>query len=82
MKAALDCLKEDPSGWGATRPQERYEILRKVAQELRIARGELMGAAILDAGKTLSESDPEVSEAIDFVEFYARCALDLCLLHS
>ena len=79
LKSALACLKEDPSGWGATRPQERYEILRKVAQELRIARGELMGAAILDAGKTLSESDPEVSEAIDFVEFYARCALDLQL---
>jgi RHH-type proline utilization regulon transcriptional repressor/proline dehydrogenase/delta 1-pyrroline-5-carboxylate dehydrogenase len=39
----------------------------------------LIGAAILDAGKTILESDPEVSEAIDFVEFYARCALDLQL---
>jgi RHH-type proline utilization regulon transcriptional repressor/proline dehydrogenase/delta 1-pyrroline-5-carboxylate dehydrogenase len=36
-----------------------------------------MGAALVDGGKSLAESDPEVSEAIDFVEFYARCALDL-----
>ena len=28
------------------------------------------GAALANGGKTLAESDPEVSEAIDFVEFY------------
>ena len=37
----------------------------------------MIGAAIADAGKTILESDPEISEAIDFVEFYARCALEL-----
>jgi len=79
LKAALECLKSDPSGWGGMDPSARYQILRNAAQELRIARGELIGAAILDAGKTILESDPEVSEAIDFVEFYARCALDLQL---
>jgi RHH-type proline utilization regulon transcriptional repressor/proline dehydrogenase/delta 1-pyrroline-5-carboxylate dehydrogenase len=79
LKLALECLKRDPAGWGSMDPQARYEILRNVAQELRVARGDLIGAAILDAGKTITESDPEVSEAIDFVEFYARCALDLQL---
>jgi RHH-type proline utilization regulon transcriptional repressor/proline dehydrogenase/delta 1-pyrroline-5-carboxylate dehydrogenase len=33
-----------------------------------------MGAALADGGKTLLESDPEVSEAVDFVEFYTRTA--------
>jgi RHH-type proline utilization regulon transcriptional repressor/proline dehydrogenase/delta 1-pyrroline-5-carboxylate dehydrogenase len=33
-----------------------------------------MGAALADAGKTLMESDPEVSEAVDFVEFYSATA--------
>ena len=28
-----------------------------------------------DGGKIFPESDAEVSEAIDFVEFYRRCAL-------
>ncbi len=77
IRAAVDCACKDPSGWGTLEPSERYRILRNVAQELRIARGDLIGAAIADAGKTIPESDPEVSEAIDFVEFYARCALEL-----
>jgi RHH-type proline utilization regulon transcriptional repressor/proline dehydrogenase/delta 1-pyrroline-5-carboxylate dehydrogenase len=68
---------EDPSQWRTSSPVDRYRILRQAAQELRIARGNLIGAAIADGGKTIAESDPEVSEAIDFVEFYARCALDL-----
>jgi RHH-type proline utilization regulon transcriptional repressor/proline dehydrogenase/delta 1-pyrroline-5-carboxylate dehydrogenase len=33
-----------------------------------------MGAMIADGGKTLQESDPEVSEAIDFCRFYADSA--------
>jgi len=33
-----------------------------------------MGAAMADGGKTLLESDPEVSEAVDFVEFYTQTA--------
>ena len=77
IQSAVDCASQDPSGWRSMEPSQRYRILRNVAQELRIARGELIGAAIADAGKTIVESDPEVSEAIDFVEFYARCALDL-----
>jgi RHH-type transcriptional regulator, proline utilization regulon repressor / proline dehydrogenase / delta 1-pyrroline-5-carboxylate dehydrogenase len=77
IKLAVDCASGDPSGWGAMDHAERYRILRNVAQELRVARGDLIGAAIADAGKTILESDPEISEAIDFVEFYARVALEL-----
>ena len=33
-----------------------------------------MGAALADGGKTLAESDPEVSEAVDFLEFYRDTA--------
>jgi len=33
-----------------------------------------MGAALAEGGKTLPESDAEVSEAVDFAEFYGRCA--------
>jgi hypothetical protein len=29
---------------------------------------------MVDAGKTVAESDPEVSEAVDFVEFYQQAA--------
>lgn len=76
LKESMDCAVKDPCGWRSCEPTERYRILRAAAQQLRCARAELVGAAMADGGKTISESDPEISEAIDFVEFYARCALD------
>ncbi|MEM8680829.1 MAG: bifunctional proline dehydrogenase/L-glutamate gamma-semialdehyde dehydrogenase, partial [Planctomycetota bacterium] len=67
---AIACAARDDDGWRARSASERRQVLRQVAQELRMARAELMGAALADGGKTLSESDPEVSEAVDFAEFY------------
>jgi acyl-CoA reductase-like NAD-dependent aldehyde dehydrogenase/proline dehydrogenase len=71
---AVECAAADPSGWRDLAPAARSEILGRVAQELRKARGDLMGAALANGGKTLPESDPEVSEAVDFVEFYRDTA--------
>ena len=71
---AIACAKEDPAQWREMTFTQRSAVLRKVAQTLRERRGDLMGAAMADGGKTLPQSDPEVSEAVDFVEFYARSA--------
>lgn len=77
VEEALSCAAADPEGWRTRTATERRRVLRAVAQELRKARGTLMGAALANTGKTLAESDPEVSEAVDFVEFYATSALHL-----
>lgn len=74
IEEALECAHHDPDGWRKLTPHARFEILGQVAQEIRRARSDLMGAALADGGKTLYESDPEVSEAVDFVEFYRRSA--------
>ena len=71
---AVECAANDDDGWRAKSASERQSVLRRVAAELRRARGDLMGAALANTGKTLAESDPEVSEAVDFVEFYAENA--------
>ncbi|HHH10686.1 MAG TPA: aldehyde dehydrogenase family protein, partial [Sorangium sp.] len=71
---ALTCARHDPCDWRSLDPQARGAILARVASELRKARGELMGAAMADGGKLFPQSDPEVSEAIDFVEYYAASA--------
>ncbi|OYW69169.1 MAG: proline dehydrogenase, partial [Verrucomicrobiales bacterium 32-60-5] len=68
---AVECAARDDDGWRGLSPQQRQATMRQVANELRRARADLMGAAMANCGKTLAESDPEVSEAIDFVEFYA-----------
>ncbi|MGC3972310.1 MAG: proline dehydrogenase family protein [Pirellulales bacterium] len=74
VSAALACAKADPDGWRVRTVDERSEVLGRVAVELRKRRGILMRAALLNGGKLLTESDPEVSEAIDFVEFYRATA--------
>jgi RHH-type proline utilization regulon transcriptional repressor/proline dehydrogenase/delta 1-pyrroline-5-carboxylate dehydrogenase len=53
---------------------ERIELVREVARALRRARPELIAVMLLDAGKRVSEADGEVSEAIDFAEYYLRQA--------
>ncbi|MCG8423600.1 MAG: bifunctional proline dehydrogenase/L-glutamate gamma-semialdehyde dehydrogenase [Proteobacteria bacterium] len=73
---ALECARQDPAGWRQLDEADRAKILAQVAQEMRRARGDLMGAAMADGGKLFTESDPEVSEAIDFVEYYAATARD------
>jgi len=74
VERAIGCAKADPDRWRSKSVSQRRAVLEKVAQVIRERRGDLMGAAIADGGKTLEQSDPEVSEAIDFVEFYARSA--------
>lgn len=77
VEGALACARRDPDGWRQLLAAERAETLSRVAQCVRQARADLMGAAMADGGKILSESDPEVSEAVDFLEFYGRSVVDL-----
>ena len=79
---ALQCANLDPCGWRALDVHQRGRILADVAQQLRDARGDLMGAAMADGGKLFTQSDPEVSEAIDFVEYYAATARDFFALDT
>ena len=71
---AVACGQADPAGWRTRSHSERQSILRQAAQLMRQRRGDLIGAAMADGGKTIHEADPEVSEAIDFTEFYALAA--------
>lgn len=68
IKFALDVAKS--SNFSNLSHDEIYKILAKTAQLVRERRGDLIGIAALEVGKTFLEIDPEVSEAIDFLEFY------------
>ncbi len=74
VERAVACARRDDDGWRAMSVDARSEILGKVARELRKARADLIGAAVANGGKTITEADPEVSEAVDFVEFYRASA--------
>ncbi|MBA2728601.1 MAG: bifunctional proline dehydrogenase/L-glutamate gamma-semialdehyde dehydrogenase, partial [Parachlamydiaceae bacterium] len=60
------------SEWSKTTPEARSVLLAEIAKHLRANRAELIGAMMLDGGKTIQEADSEVSEAIDFAEYYRR----------
>ena len=63
--------------WAATSAEERAELLVRVAQIIRDRKYEFDAWLVLEAGKTWAEAEGDVSEAIDFCEFYARQALKL-----
>jgi RHH-type proline utilization regulon transcriptional repressor/proline dehydrogenase/delta 1-pyrroline-5-carboxylate dehydrogenase len=67
---ALAMAAQDPDGWRSRSPEDRRAIFSRVAMGLRRSRGDLIGAAAAETGKLLTEADVEVSEAIDFAEYY------------
>ncbi len=69
---ALTCAKQEENNWAETSVEERRFLLSKAAQKLRETRGDQIGSMIGDAGKTFIEADVELSEAIDFAEYYLR----------
>lgn len=80
MDHALAAARDDPDEWRSKNMEQRHEILSRVAMELRKTRGDLIGAAAAETGKIFSEADAEVSEAVDFAEYYpfsARAFSDL-----
>ncbi len=70
---ALHYAKKAELSWSQVSIEERCNIATNVAQKIRERRGDLIGAMITDGGKILTEADVEISEAIDFCEYYLRC---------
>ncbi|MDY6855032.1 MAG: bifunctional proline dehydrogenase/L-glutamate gamma-semialdehyde dehydrogenase [Thermodesulfobacteriota bacterium] len=70
IEDSFKIAKADPGQWRDTSLAKRYEVLSRVAVNLRRARGDLIGSAACHTGKVFTEADIEVSEAIDFVEYY------------
>ena len=69
---ALEIAKNDVSFWVRTNFNERKRILQKAVFNIRQKRGEILGFMALNTGKTFLEGDAEVSEAIDFGNFYLQ----------
>jgi RHH-type transcriptional regulator, proline utilization regulon repressor / proline dehydrogenase / delta 1-pyrroline-5-carboxylate dehydrogenase len=75
-QAIQTAKKEEPS-WAKVPVEEKADLLAKVAQKMREKRGDLIGVMMADGGKAILEGDPEVSEAIDFAEYYLRSMLKM-----
>ncbi|SFI47917.1 MULTISPECIES: proline dehydrogenase family protein [Microbacterium] len=63
--------------WGATPAADRAVILQAAARALEERRGELIEVAASETGKVFAEADVEISEAVDFANYYAATAREL-----
>lgn len=55
----------------------RATIIDRVGERFEEHRGRALAVMVAEAGKTVAQGDPEVSEAVDFAHYYARQALRL-----
>ncbi|MGD1939497.1 MAG: L-glutamate gamma-semialdehyde dehydrogenase [Cyanophyceae cyanobacterium] len=68
---AIAAAKAAFSGWKNTPVAERAGVLRRAAKLMEERREELNAWICLEVGKVLRQGDPEISEAIDFCNYYA-----------
>jgi RHH-type proline utilization regulon transcriptional repressor/proline dehydrogenase/delta 1-pyrroline-5-carboxylate dehydrogenase len=77
VDAALEAARRGARTWAATPAAERAEVLVRAAAWLRERRLEIAALEVRETAKPWPEADADVCEAIDFLEYYARGALDM-----
>ncbi|MCJ1695740.1 bifunctional proline dehydrogenase/L-glutamate gamma-semialdehyde dehydrogenase [Rathayibacter caricis] len=77
LESALTATREAGLAWGRVAASERARILHRAGEELEARRADLLEVMAAEAGKTIDQGDPEVSEAIDFAHYYAERAREL-----
>ena len=76
---AVKVAKKSFADWNLKGVAKRAEILKEFGQISLNEMEETIAIMSRDAGKTVAEADPEVSEAIDFANYYALSAISLDL---
>jgi RHH-type proline utilization regulon transcriptional repressor/proline dehydrogenase/delta 1-pyrroline-5-carboxylate dehydrogenase len=69
---AVAAARKALSTWGRTSFESRSKFLDRLADKMRAARYELAAWEVFEVGKTWSEADSDVVEAIDFCTFYSQ----------
>jgi 1-pyrroline-5-carboxylate dehydrogenase len=73
MNAALKAFES----WSRTSVEERASLVFRVGDLLRERKFEFMAWLVFEVSKNWAEADGDISETIDFCEFYSREALRL-----
>jgi RHH-type proline utilization regulon transcriptional repressor/proline dehydrogenase/delta 1-pyrroline-5-carboxylate dehydrogenase len=77
LDAVLARTRDAAAAWGARSAAERATVLQAAARALQERRGTLIEVAASETGKVFAEGDVEVSEAVDFANYYAGTAREL-----
>ena len=79
IDAAIKVANKSFKDWNELGALKRAEVLKKFSKIAHAEQEKTIAIMTRDAGKTVSEADPEVSEAIDFANYYALSAISLDL---
>ena len=77
LENAISKAQEAGIRWGHKAVYDRAEILRVAGHRLNEMRAELIEVMASECGKVVGEGDVEVSEAVDFANYYADQAIKL-----
>jgi RHH-type proline utilization regulon transcriptional repressor/proline dehydrogenase/delta 1-pyrroline-5-carboxylate dehydrogenase len=77
VDAALEAAGRGARAWAATPAPQRAAVMLRAAAWLRERRLEIAALEVRETAKPWPEADADVCEAIDFLEYYARGALDI-----
>ena len=77
LQAIIARVTDAAAAWGALPAADRSGVLTAAARALEARRGELIEVAASETGKVFAEADVEVSEAVDFANYYAATAREL-----
>lgn len=74
---AVWAAKQAQTDWANHSMEYRADVLFRSAERLRQQRDRFAALEIMEAGKTWQEADANITEAIDFLQFYGQQAIRL-----
>lgn len=77
VRAAVAAAQDGFRAWSALRADARADRLVRAAAWLRERRVEIAALQVRECAKPWPDADADVCEAIDFLEYYARAAIEL-----
>ena len=77
LEAAIERGVAAAASWRELGADGRASVLHRAGALMEARRAELLEVMGAECGKTLDQSDPEVSEAIDFAHYYATLGREL-----
>lgn len=80
-KDAVESAQRAARAWREQPAEKRAEFLRRTAQILRQKRTALAAIEVYEVGKPWREADGDITEAIDYLEFYAGEAVRMGRAH-
>jgi RHH-type proline utilization regulon transcriptional repressor/proline dehydrogenase/delta 1-pyrroline-5-carboxylate dehydrogenase len=74
---AVEVALAGRAGWAGSSARVRSQVLLRAAAMMRDRRHRLAAMLVRESGKPWPDADAEVAEAIDFIEYYSRQAIEL-----